>query len=106
MPTYLFECSDCEYEWETQLPVADRDIPQQCLSCGQTDKVSRLMAAPMVLKASYHMGYNRGASFAEVKEIAKLKEERANLAHDQRKDIDKEIGQRNKVSLKAKDKTE
>lgn len=106
MPTYLFECSTCEQGWETQLSIPDRDTPQPCPVCGSADKVARLMAAPTVLKASYHMGYNRGASFAEVKEIAKLKEERANLAHDQRKDIDKEISQRNKVSLKAKDKTE
>jgi hypothetical protein len=52
------------------------------------------------------MGYNRGAAFSELKEIAKLKEERANLGHTERGDIDKEIGNRTRVAARAKDKSE
>jgi hypothetical protein len=52
------------------------------------------------------MGYNRGAVFSELKEIAKLKEERANLGHKERGDIDKEIGNRTRVAARAKDKSE
>jgi putative FmdB family regulatory protein len=105
MPTYIYVCEPCNCEWEDTIKYDERDNPQACPGCNQPHTY-RAPPAPAVLKASYHMGYNRGAAFSELKEIAKLKEERANLGHKERGDIDKEIGNRTRVAARAKDKSE
>ena len=49
MPNYDFHCTDCGHEYEEIVPLAERDEPRECPSCGKK-KVKRGVSA---VKLSY-----------------------------------------------------
>ena len=104
MPTYTMYCSSCEDGFDVLLAVDDRDVPQECPMCSSF-ATERTMSAPVVLRASHQAGYSRGEGYAEMKRIAKLKVERANLPQGARDDVNKEIAGRTVVANKKKDKS-
>lgn len=104
MPTYEIACFPCEDIFEVTCLISDRDNLHPCPNCGTTSN-ERLMAAPMILKQSYHDGYNRGAAWQELKQIARLKAARANLPDSKRTEVNKEIKDRQAIANKRSDKT-
>ena len=93
MPTYLYECSSCVIQWDVLVSIADRDSPQMCPDCGKPH-TDRILEAPVVMRESHPDSYRRGGSYEEMKQVAKLKSARANLAPDKRAEINKEIANR------------
>jgi len=98
--TLDIECSQCGTVSDLLVRTADVDKEHTCPECGY-EKCTRMLSAPMVLRASHQSGYNRGPAWADLKEASKLKVERANLPHDKRGDIDKEISKRQKSAGKS-----
>jgi len=102
-PTFEYVCEPCNVSWEELICVDERDSPQYCPQCNAVHSY-RKIGAPTVLKASHPDGYSRGEGYAEMKKIAKLKVERANLPQGKRDDVNKEISERTLVANKKKDK--
>lgn len=83
-------CSECNHQWHDLVERDLVDSKHQCPDCG-TMSGSRTISAPMVLQASYPDGYRRGGGYQELKEIAKLKKESADMKNSRRGEINKEI---------------
>ena len=45
MPTYLYECQDCDLSFEAITGIATRNDPQECPGCGQSNS-QKLISAP------------------------------------------------------------
>lgn len=45
MPRYNYRCEVCEYAWEEDHPIAERDTPlaQGCPACGPLGKIERYL---------------------------------------------------------------
>lgn len=84
-PTYSYHCETCDDNFEENVPIAMRETVK-CGECGEL--ATKLMTAPMVLRASYVDGNNR---FAALKEAAKLEKEKAGSSQKNRKEIVNEI---------------
>lgn len=80
-------CEECGSLWDDIVDSTEVDNKFQCPECGKQSG-SRTISAPNFTKASYVDGTNR---FKDLKEISKLKIERAKSDHKNRKGIEKEI---------------
>ncbi len=97
---------ECYHQWDELIERVNRDAEYTCPQCGSPAK--RTISAPMVLRASWHMGYRRGESYEQGKQVSKLKSERANMprTEEARKEINREIAQRQQVVNTRRNKSE
>ena len=107
MPLYItidIRCSACEHTWDEMVERGQEEAEHKCSECGGS--ASRILSTPAVMREAYHMGYKRGDKYELNKQIARMKVEKANLPHDKRVDIDREISTLKKVARTKRDKTE
>lgn len=45
MPMYLYECQECQEQFDAMARIADRENPQECPECGATDSKKVLTSA-------------------------------------------------------------
>lgn len=98
MPTYTWECAECEIGLQVSSSIADRDTPPtegECLCT--TPNWRRVMEAPMVLRASYLDGQGRGDNWQRLKEANRLEREAASLPAEKRGDHQKAIKELKKL---------
>lgn len=93
---YLWQCEECGVGMRVSRRIDDRDIPPRedegdCLCEGETSTWKRVFESPMVMRASYHDGKDRGDDWRKLKEVNRLERESLKLPHDKRGDFRKEI---------------
>lgn len=93
----------CLFSWDDLIERETRDDIFVCPVCD--GPAHRTMSIPNVTRVSYQDGYSKGAAYEELKQIARLKKTRADMHHDKRGDINKEIAERRKTAHNAKDKS-
>lgn len=100
-------CESCDHHWDSMMEreEATWEARFSCPECGSTE-ARRVMSAPAVKKVSYHDGYSRGDKYQIMKQVAKLKVDRASMSEGSRNDINREINTLTNVASKKKDKTE
>lgn len=84
---------------------ADWDYRWDCDVC-EAPTVKRVMSAPMVLRASYHDGYKRGADYQMLKEVTKLKKQAANTHGSAKRELEAAAAQIKKAAKQTKGKGE
>lgn len=89
--TYDYLCKECGYRYDEIFRKGEQPETLDCEACGAEASMKETIGAPMPLRASYHDGYKRGGDYQLVKEAAKLEAQAANLPHDKRKGINKEV---------------
>jgi len=94
---------ECGYFWSDLVKREDRDKEFPCQDCGGT--AQRIIGAPLVLQASYHMGHKRGGDYYLLKEASKLKRKEANLGTKDRGDIQSAIKELRRAASNEKSKT-
>ena len=96
---------ECGHVWSDLVEREHQEEGQLCPECGKLGY--KTVSAPAVLRASYHSGYRRGESYEQAKQVAKLKSERANMprTEEARKEINREIGERQRVVNTRRDKS-
>ena len=98
MPTYDYRCDNCEIVIEEFRKYEDRDTPAECMMCkGPMNKTWVTM--PGITRASYIDSgkTSRAKDLHDLKEVAKLEVQKANLPPDKRGEINKEIKERSKL---------
>lgn len=97
-------CDCCDYVWDTLVQREEANTATEpCPACPGTGR--RTVSAVTPLRASHQMGYNRGAAYEDIKSAARLKADRANMDHNKRADINKEIRALEKSAGKSHIKT-
>jgi putative FmdB family regulatory protein len=108
MPLYIsidIRCESCQHQWDETVERAELDgLTRKCPEC--EGEAKRTMSAPALKKVSYHDGYRRGEKYQMLKEMSKLKAQKANLNDSGRNEISKEIANIQRVASTKKDKTE
>lgn len=99
MPNYDYRCPECETVKTEYRKYEDRDRPIPCVMCKDSEMVRTWLKMPGTTKASFidSRKTKRAADMHDLKEAAKLEVEAANLPHDKRTEIKKEIRERKKV---------
>lgn len=86
-------CPDCDLVWDTLVKRGtENEATEPCVMCGGAGR--RTVSAPNGTRVSNPMGVDKGGAYTELKQVARLKAERANLPHDRRQEINKEISTR------------
>ena len=104
--THDYTCTECGHH-DILLYKKSEVLPDSldCPECGTVDSfLLHALAAPAVLRASYHDGYSRGDSWELSKQANKLQAEAANLHWEDRGDYNKEINKLNKAASRATSK--
>ena len=90
-----YRCPECTHYWEETIS-RDEDTGQRsCTECGVTSP--KVPVAPAAFRVAYHDGKDRGDGYRKLKEAAQLEKKKANLPHEKRGDIQREINTLKKV---------
>lgn len=89
------KCDACEYEWDDLVKRDEKDEVQLCPRCNLKHG-HRIISKPNVTRKSYVDGTKR-KGLTELKQAAKLEQDKANLPHDKRGEIQKEINRLKKL---------
>lgn len=94
---YDYLCNKCgeKTEWLVNTADPEWDNPKDCMKCGR-GKCFRAPSAPPVQKASYVDGTKR-KGMEDMKKVAELEVQKANLPPDKRGEVNKEIHERRKI---------
>ena len=97
MTMYDFRCNSCLIQFEDNVKYEDRDVvgAALCPQCSGMDTARIWVTAPSLMQVAYPDGFKR-PGWAEVKEAARLKVEKANISHTNAKEralVQQEIAQ-------------
>lgn len=74
MPTYVYKCIKCEYQWEENIKYDDRDVPldYSCKNCNVEQNIIRVPIMPGFAYDNIGPGKKPDSSFNDkLKEIKK-----------------------------------
>ena len=97
-----FRCTACYDKFDKMIKRADDNGTTRCPSCGAL--ANKVLSAPMVFKAAFQDGVDRGDGYRLHKEASKMETKMMDLPPDKRAEAKKEIHKIKKAAAGKKSK--